>query len=747
MLGFATAGLTGGDVALRVLCEEKEAQAGSRLRVEASLARKLVTVAGAEALLKRVEALGDELRRHVERLAREGRDPAYPLATLTILEDFVGYAREDIAHGELARAYDAAVAMEEIGRKALHRDFLPPVPRYQTAASRPSFRLDGPAQLGTVRWPDGRMETGRPIQFVGVGHFGQVARDLEKLNSFGMNIIQVEFGPQSVLVAEDQVSTAAIDGFVKLLDRAAKAHAAVNLLVSPHYFPEWALAKWPHLRDASGGFIGYDVHAPEARALLERFLRTAIPRIRHHPALHSICLSNEPVFTEVTKSRFVREKWQRWLVAEHGTIDQLNRRWGTSYRDFQAVGVPPTEFRDAPIVCDFVRFNQEAFAEFHAWMAGIIRELAPDVPLHAKIMVHAAMMRHAHGIWSVDPQLFAELSDYNGNDCIKYLHAEGPWACGWQMENAGYDLQRRVADKPIFNSENHLIPDGTLDEVPPEHVANVFWQGAVHGQSATTTWVWERTYETGHAFTGSIMHRPACVEAMGHAGLDLMRLAEEVTAFQRMPIEVALVWSPTSLLTGPEHLDVSGRVYEALNFCGVRVGFVTERQLTACAETGRLAAPLADVKLIVLAGVTRLPPKAIEALKKRNACLALGKPPHQDPYGRPLPTQLEGVPQLPIPRTSQEAFELLQGPIAKAGCRRPVMLQTPEGKPAWGVEYLAVTHQGRLLVNLCNYLRGPQRIQVIREGQAVGGTDLLSGRELSGILEMPSLRPVLLAIQ
>ena len=32
------------------------------------------------------------------------------------------------------------------------------------------------------------------------------------------------------------------------LDRAQKAGVAVCLLISPHYFPHWALAKWPQLQ-------------------------------------------------------------------------------------------------------------------------------------------------------------------------------------------------------------------------------------------------------------------------------------------------------------------------------------------------------------------------------------------------------------------------------------------------------------------------------------------------------------------
>jgi len=419
------------------------------------------------------------------------------------------------------------------------------------------------------------------VIFIGHGHFGQVRRDVERFPAYGFNILQIEFGPNSVFPAENEVSDRAVQDFLAVCDRAAQAGVAVNLLISPHYFPGWALEKWPHLRECRGGFLRFCIHAPESRQILERYLRYIIPRIQDHPALHSICLTNEPVSVELTKCRYVPQLWHQWLRREHGDLATLNRRWGTNYQSFDDIPVPEPRFEAAPLVYDFVRFNQETFAAWHRWLADLIHEMAPHLPVHAKIMMGAHFGRHSHGPWSVDPELFGQLSDINGNDCVKWYARRGDWACHWQTENMAYDFQRSMADKPVFNSENHLIPDRDTDYVPPDYIRNVYWQGAVHGQSATTTWVWERTYSPTSDFAGSIMHRPACVEAMGQTGLDLMRLAPEVTALQRLEPPVALLWSLASVVYDQGHLSVLRQAYEALNFCGVKLGFVTERQLAS----------------------------------------------------------------------------------------------------------------------------------------------------------------------
>ena len=60
--------------------------------------------------------------------------------------------------------------------------------------------------------PDGKRER-RPVFFCGYGHFGSVKRDVQKLRDYGLNIIQVEFGPRSTVPSETEESTQAIEPF------------------------------------------------------------------------------------------------------------------------------------------------------------------------------------------------------------------------------------------------------------------------------------------------------------------------------------------------------------------------------------------------------------------------------------------------------------------------------------------------------------------------------------------------------
>ena len=84
------------------------------------------------------------------------------------------------------------------------------------------------------------------------------------------------------------------------------------------------------------------------------------------------------------------------------------------------------------------------------------------------------------------------------------------------------------------------IPSTHSGFVPARHIRATLWQAAAHGQSATTSWVWERTFDPKSDFAGSIMHRPACAEAVGVVNYDLNRAALEITAIPQAPPRVLL---------------------------------------------------------------------------------------------------------------------------------------------------------------------------------------------------------------
>ncbi|NOY81342.1 MAG: hypothetical protein GXP31_10100 [Kiritimatiellaeota bacterium] len=711
----------------------------------------VITPAGIRSLLRKVAARRDSLRPLTKQLEAKGGG-AYSRVTLTVLDNFIPWVEQDVRSDLADRAWAQAVTLDQMAERELRRtrdilagkaNFLV-VPRYRTGP----VRIDGPSFIATREFPDGRTEQG-PVFFVGYGHFSQVRNDIEKFPGYGCNLIQIEFGPRSVLPTENTVSTTAIDDFLKVCDRAAKANVGVNLLLSPHYFPNWATDKWPWLKDCRGGFFRYCVHAPEARAVLEKSFRTVIPRIKGTPALHSLCLSNEPICTDLTKCRVSKKTWPEWLRTRHGRIDKLNAIWGTHYKRFEDIPVPPPKFTPGPNIYDFVLFNQETFAGFHEWMADAIHAMAPAVPVHAKIMMSAHFGRSLHGAWSVSPELFGELSQINGNDCCCWYRRRGEWANGGPQEAMAYDFQRSMADKPVFNSENHIILDRDHGFVPPEHVYTALWQGALHGQSATTIWVWGRTNSHTSDFAGSILHRPACVAAVGRACLDLNRLAHEMTAFQRQAPRLVFLWSLASVVQGDEHVQALGKAWRAADCLGVPLGLVTERRLKRFAS-GAAVRPLDSARVVVAAGVTHLSDAVLAGLrrfeKNGGRVVTLGDCFGGDEYGRVRkPKPILGTALNATPDDSAGLFAEFARRLAEWGIMPAVRVLGADRRPVFGIEPRSVGSRGRLLANLCNYLRSPQTVQLQVRGKPVTrARNLITGETVSTPLVLRPLVPVLL---
>jgi len=775
------------DLTLRAMLDRPATEAKAKLTVEAGAVRLRITgeafaasdspdtltvslsagtteIASAETTVrfysstsanKRLDALAPmiaPLTHSLDAARAAGQDTAYPQATLTVLENFIEYARDDLKHNEVRRALAQIADLEamaarverELAEVAKGKRTLPEVPRW-TGSKRSA--ISGPSFIAPVIYPSRpSAPVDRPVFFYGYGHFAQAQADIEKFPSYGVNIIQCEFGPNGVYPAEGRVSDEPVKHVQRLLDRGSKAGVAVCLLISPHYFPEWTLAKYPHLRKKREGFLQYCLHAPEGQELLKQYIARIIPPIKDHPALHSICLSNEPVNAEEACD-FARAEFHKWLERRHRSVATLNARWGTQFARIEDVPAGDSFSQDSvppPCWYDFVRFNQEWFAGWHRMMADAIRAIAPNLPVHAKGMTWT-MIGNTEVRYGVDAELFGGFSQINGNDSVNfYNHETGEFAQEWRLNAIAYDLQRSVKDAPVCNTENHIIVDRETRPIPPEHIRTALWQGAIHGQSATTIWVWERSFDPKSDTAGSIMHRPACVEAAGHTTLDLNRLAEEVTAIQRLKPQVAIVHSVSGLVwDGGRYVDCAQKLYMALSFTGLKIGFVTERQL----ERGEVpAAPVLFVPNLI-----HFSEDAAKTLRHYTGQLVLldeGSSLSRDEYDHERRGELNAQ-HLPFhygKTTWKDLAQSLRPKLSEWQAQPPIQVLDPQGQPVTGVAWLCADSPEGTIVNLCNYGRKQVHITLRRRGQSVTGQDLLSGETISDIVTMDSLKPRLVRI-
>ncbi len=621
---------------------------------------------------------------------------------------------------------------------------------------------DGPVKIqGGVFVTDCRLRPGdrpkpRPYYFGGYGHFDQVIKDLPNFSSLGVSLIQDgRHGPAQGL-APDYSLTPVGKRIKTDVAEAAKGHVKVDILTSPHYFPQWALAATPEMQN---GTPYQNIDHPATKKVLESWLTQLGSLLRDEPALLSYCLSNEPVYGNSGRDKFSVDAWHDFLKRRHGTIETLNAIYETSFKSFADVpasGWPETDVGRRRAF-DWSQFNDEHFAAWHKWMGDVLHQCDGRALTHAKIMVFFAL-DYDKGGWGIDPEQFADATDIAG--CDAYAHygpagGVGPldestssdYAYHWQVEEMSYDLLNSFRNQPVFNSENHPMPNAAgAYKFPSRHTRAVMWQGGLHHQGATTTWVWEEAKDP--SLNDSIYFRPANVWAQARALLDLNRLADEVTAINRAPARVAILYSPASRFWQKDYAVAVRTCYTALTFLGEKVTFVSERQLA------ERRAPEFDV--IVLPHATHVTDKAADALRSfgtraelvcvGNDCLAF------DEYNRPRRRRVNN-PAIaadaftPVPLESERSvWSRLDQSVR--GKHESARLVTPaDQQRVWGVEYRTVADGNFLLVPVIDQLKEAQTVDVVLDHPEEQALDLLSGQIVRlKNLQLRPMEPLLLKI-
>lgn len=545
---------------------------------------------------------------------------------------------------------------------------------------------------------------------------------------------------------------------LEYLNTAEANNVMVNILLSPHYFPT-KLVPETEWQSAQTGFIKFNIYNPETKAVVEAFLKSIVPLIADHPALHSICISNEPTY-RAGRDQYNAPAWHEYLRKLYGgDLAAMNGTWGESFADFDSVPLAET-YENEKMYYDYLRFNDEMFYGWHRWMADIIKELAPDVPLHAKMMSvissSESLNNESQLARGTDPELFAAFSDIQGNDSWNFIGGTKSII----VKELWYDLLSSIKRVPVFNSEDHVIEDGDerYTEQYAPHIATDIWQGAVHGRSAATIWKWERTTATTGSTAGNINHRPDAVALAGKTMLDLNRLSEEVTALQNKAAGAAVLYSYPSRCSSVTHLNAVYQCYSALLYNGVKASLVTEDMI----RNGALDS--VDMLILPDAAATYADVQQIIADYARSGktVIMAGDGLTADEYARPLNYDTAAcikensvfVPAVKKEGSTEIAFErsmteVIAEVLEAEGKYSIKVIDNATGERAGNVEWLSCELDGRLLVNMTLYdWTADRNVSIYVNGvKAAAVKELRSGEIYGDSFELKPYTPALLEIE
>lgn len=715
--------------------------------------------------LKKLSQKLKTLTHKIKQTQEKKIETAYQQVVLTGARHAIKFINTDLRDGRLKRARSKIEYYLTAVEKANNE--------LETMLATPAafrYRQVNRSELKNLSIKNGAFYSGRaPVMLCGLVGWNDVIEDIPLLPALGYNLAAIEIGPSATVLGPEETDLSA--EFIKqrvsrALKLARENNVAIMLLVSPHYFPEWAFQAYPEVKSCGHGFLKYCIENPKARKILERHLRFLIAEIKDEPALHSYCLANEPQFVE--RCQFSRKKFQIWLENYYHSIHRLNRSWGRDFAEFQQIEIPADNETNPAIRYDWYTFHGNQVTEFFSWMKEIIRAADPHRPVHIKFMMD--VFAPDEGRYGIDREALGKLCEISGCDAsTSYPDHSGRFAAEFWRVTMFYDLLRSFEPgKPIFNSEYHIIRDNDLRvDYPANYIRTSLWEATLHGQGAYAFWVWGKK-ESHPDLVGNILHRPAANESAGRTSLDLQRLVPHFVTLSQAKSPVALLFSRTSkLLSGAHYADELQKAYLGLLFQGLPVRFITERQI--------LEGNLHDIDLLIVPGADYVREdvfhKIAHFVYDGGAMLSTADAFRYNEHGKarrqvafidglrmnrlntPLLTgnlNLQAIEQLQLatPLSEKNYHALLNLLIDAAGIERPVQVVDSCGKSIWGVEARSVIQDNEAFISVVNWLKQPQEVNLLINRSIQSITNLVTNQpHQSPTIQLTPLEPILLRVR
>jgi beta-galactosidase len=226
------------------------------------------------------------------------------------------------------------------------------------------------------------------------------SEDMELMKKAGVNLVSVSIFSWALLQPNEE--TYDFGWMDRLLDLLAQNGISVVLATATAAQPAWLSQKYPDVLPVSadgnrisyGSRQSYCPNSPVYHRFSHALVTKMAERYKNHPALALWHIHNEyACHTQICYCEHCAEAFRNWLTKKYGTIEQVNKAWGTNfwsqhYYQWSEI-IPPrttSTFPNPSQVLDYKRFMSDSLLECYLGEHRIIKSITPDIPITTNFM-------------------------------------------------------------------------------------------------------------------------------------------------------------------------------------------------------------------------------------------------------------------------------------------------------------------------------------------------------------------------
>ncbi|MBP5641322.1 MAG: hypothetical protein J6X55_17730 [Victivallales bacterium] len=452
-------------------------------------------------------------------------------------------------------------------------------------------------------------------------------------------------------------------------------------------------------------------------------------------------MTGDPKFTKEQLTERYAQQFTEYLGKKFGTVEELNRRAGSSFASFEDAAKFGKGLNCSPLKYEHYLCFAPQLAEAEKICTDNLRRLWKR-----------PVSTHYSGLNFNTYDTLAGMGNYEHHwasfDLPGFDSGTGSEHKEFAMNFGGtglllVDLSRSLyPERTCVNNEEYLLSCSNPNATPPDiyHYTSAL-HPALHGRIASSIFVFDNTFTSRW---GELTFRRA--EGFYHtarATLDMRRLANQIAPFRNLNGPAAILY------TMPGYLDkkYATRIqiaWEGMTFSGLPVKFISDKML----KDGKLA----NYKILAV-NAKHVDDATFDTVisfaANGGTLLCQGEDALMfNDYGVKVPERAEKLNTHATRVAADFAhawFDAYESSLAKHGLAPDVQIVGPDGKHVYGIEYrCAKDRDGKRLLYLVNFSKTQQLAKIAGDSTWF---DLISMQPKSSTMTLQPLEVLLLKAQ